>query len=166
MATFGASIQKRLDELKKAQADVPRIINKVAEAATIAAVDKATEKTPPNGGAAIAGVNARTGDLAQHWTLDSVTRPVKIAGGYRTELVNTMQYASYVDQGHRVDRHFTSHLAIEGGKLVGKPAGDGGLMVGVKTDYVPGKYMVDAAKKKYRSEVHKMLKAEVEKALS
>ena len=162
MATFGASIQKRLDELKKAQADVPRIINKVAEAATIAAVDKATEKTPPNGGAAIAGVNARTGDLALHWTLDSVTRPVN----GKTELVNTMQYASYVDQGHRMDRHFTSHLAVEGGMLVGKPAGDGGLMVGVKTDYVPGRYMVDAEKKKYRSEVHKMLKAEVEKALS
>lgn len=162
MATFGASIQKRLDELKKAQADIPRIINKVAEAATIAAVDKATEMTPPNGGAAIAGVNARTGDLAQHWTLDSVTRPVN----GKTELANTMQYASYVDQGHRVDRHFTSHLAIEGGMLVGKPAGDGGLMVGVKTDYVPGRYMVDGAKKKYRSEVHKMLKAEVEKALS
>lgn len=162
MASFGADIQRRLDELKKAQADIPRIINKVAEAATIAAVDKATEKTPPNGGAAIAGVNARTGDLAQHWTLDSVTRPVN----GKTELVNTMQYASYVDQGHRMDRHFTSHLAVEGGMLVGKPAGDGGLMVGVKTDYVPGRYMVDEAKKKYRSEVHKMLKAEVEKALS
>ena len=162
MATFGASIQKRLDELKKAQADVPRILNKVAEAATIAAVDKATEKTPPNGGAAIAGVNARTGDLAQHWPLDSVTRPVH----GKTELNNKMQYASYVDQGHRMDRHFTSHLAVEGGMLVGTPAGDGGLMVGVKTDYVPGRYMVDAAKKKYRSEVHKMLKAEVEKALS
>ena len=162
MATFGASIQKRLDELRKAQADIPLIINKVAEAATIAAVDKATEKTPPNGGAAIAGVNARSGDLALHWTLDSVTRPVN----GKTELVNSMQYASYVDHGHRVDRHFTSHLAIEGGQLVGKPAGDGGLMVGVKTDYVPGRYMVDEAKKKYRSEVHKMLKAEVEKALS
>lgn len=162
MATFGASIQKRLDELRKAQADIPRIINKVAEAATIAAVDKATEKTPPNGGTSIAGVNARSGDLALHWTLDSVTRPVN----GKTELANNMQYASYVDQGHRVDRHFTSHLAIEGGMLVGKPAGDGGLMVGVKTDYVPGRYMVDEAKKKYRSEVHKMLKAEVKKALS
>jgi hypothetical protein len=162
MSSFGADIQRRLDELKKAQADVPRIINRVAEAATIAAVDKATEKTPPNGGAAIAGVNARTGDLAQHWTLDSVTRPVN----GKTELVNSMQYASYVDKGHRVDRHFTSHLAIEGGMLVGKPAGDGGLMVGVKTDYVPGRYMVDEAKKKYRSEVKRMLAIEVREALS
>ena len=162
MSSFGFAVQKRLDELKKAQADIPRIINRVAEAATIAAVDKATEMTPPNGGAGIAGVNARTGPLAQRWTLDSVTRAVN----GKTELVNTMQYASYVDQGHRVDRHFTSHLAIEGGTLAGKPAGDGGLMVGVKTDYVPGRYMVDEAKKKYRSEVHKMLKAEVEKALS
>ncbi len=166
MATFGADIQRRLAELKKAQADIPRIINKVAEAATIAAVDTATEATPPNGGAAIAGVNARTGDLALHWTMDSITRPVKIAGGYRTELVNKMQYASYVDQGHRMDRHFTSHLAVEGGKLVGKPAGDGGLMVGVHTGYVPGRYMVDKAKEKYKSEVKRMLAIEVRRALS
>lgn len=162
MATFGAAIQKRLNELKKAQADIPRIIDKVAETATIAAVDKATEKTPPFGGAAIAGVNARTGDLAQHWTLDSVTRPVN----GKTELNNKMQYASYVDQGHRMDRHFTSHLAVEGGMLVGKPAGDGGLMVGVHTDYVPGRYMVDRAKEKYKSEVKRMLAIEVRRALS
>lgn len=162
MAVFGAAIQKRLDELRKAHADMPKIIDRAAEAATIAAVDKATEKTPPNGGAAIAGVNARTGDLAQHWTLDSVTRPVN----GKTELVNRMQYASYVDQGHRVDRHFTSHLAVEGGQLVGKPAGDGGLMVGVKTTYVPGIYMVDAAKKTYRSKVYAVLRKELKKALS
>lgn len=162
MATFGADIQRRLAELKKAQADIPRIINKVAEAATIAAVDTATEATPPNGGAAIAGVNARTGDLAQHWQLDSVTRAVR----GKTELNNTMQYASYVDQGHRMDRHFTSHLAVEGGMLVGKPAGDGGIMVGVHTGYVPGRYMVDEAKKTYRAKVYAALRKELKKALS
>lgn len=162
MATFGADIQRRLAELRKAQADVPRIINKVAEAATIAAVDTATEATPPNGGADIAGVNARTGDLAQHWQPDSVTKAVR----GKTELNNTMQYASYVDQGHRMDRHFTSHLAVEGGMLVGKPAGDGGLMVGVHTGYVPGRYMVDKAKDKYKSEVKRMLAIEVRRALS
>ena len=77
-----------------------------------------------------------------------------------------MQYASYVDQGHRMDRHFTSHLAVEGGMLVGKPAGDGGIMVGVHTGYVPGRYMVDKAKEKYKSEVKRMLAIEVRRALS
>lgn len=166
MAVFGSAIQKRVDELKKAHVNLQAVIPRIAEAATIAAVDKATEKTPPNGDAAIAGVNARTGDLAQHWTMDSITRPVKSAGGYKTELVNKLQYASYVDQGHRMDRHFTSHLAVEGGQLVGKPAGDGGLMVGTKTDYVPGKYMVDEAKKTYRAKVYAAIRKELKKALS
>ena len=57
-------------------------------------------------------------------------------------------------------------LAVEGGQLVGKPAGDGGLMVGVKTTYVPGIYMVDAAKKTYRSKVYAVLRKELKKALS
>ena len=50
--------------------------------------------------------------------------------------------------------------------LVGKPAGDGGLMIGVHTGYVPGRYMVDKAKAKYKSEVKRMLAIEVRRALS
>lgn len=162
MSSFGSQVRKRLEELRKAEAEVPVIINRVAENATIAAVDAATEATPPNGGAAITGVNTRTGSLSQRWTLDSITKPVN----GRTELRNNLQYASYVDQGHRVDRHFTSHLAIEGGTLVGKPNGDGGLVVGTKTAYVKGLYMVKRAKGKYRSEVRRMLDWEIRRALS
>ena len=100
--------------------------------------------------------------MAQSWATDSVTTPNR----GKTLLANLQQYASYVNDGHRVDKHFTSHLAIEGGQLVGKPDGDGGLVVGTKTQYVPGLYMKEKAIGVYRDTVRRMLQQKVREALS
>lgn len=153
MSSFGSQLRKRLNELRKAGEDVPRIMAEVAEGATIEAVLVATENTPPNGGAAISGTNTRSGQMAQHWQTDSQTSPTMAGGSAKTILANNMQYASYVNDGHRVNEHFTSHVAIEGGVLVGKPNGDGGLVVGTKTTYVKGLYMKEKAIGRYRTVV-------------
>ena len=50
MSSFGSQIRKRLDELRRAGQDMPKILAEVAEGATIEAVRIATEKTPPNDG--------------------------------------------------------------------------------------------------------------------
>jgi hypothetical protein len=155
-------MRKRLAELRRAQQDIPAIIDEVAETATMAAVEKAAENTPPNGGAKIAGPHLRTGEMAQSWATDSVTTPSR----GKTLLANLQQYASYVNDGHRMDKHFTSHLAIEGGQLVGKPDGDGGLVVGTKTQYVPGLYMKEKAIGVYRDTVRRMLQQKVREVLS
>ena len=162
MSSFGSQMQKRLAELRRAQQDIPAIIDEVAETATMAAVEKAAENTPPNGGAKIVGPNLRSGDMAQSWATDSITTPTR----GKTLLANNQQYASYVNDGHRVDKHFTSHLAIEGGQLVGKPDGDGGLVVGTKTQYVPGLYMKEKAIGVYRDTVRRMLQQKVREVLS
>lgn len=162
MSSFGSQMRKRLAELRRAQQDVPAIIDEVAEVATLAAVEKAAENTPPNGGAKIVGPHLRTGEMAQSWATDSVTTPNR----GKTLLANLQQYASYVNDGHRMDKHFTSHLAIEGGQLVGKPDGDGGLVVGTKTQYVPGLYMKEKAIGVYRDTVRRMLQQKVREVLS
>lgn len=162
MSSFGSQMQKRLAELRRAQQDIPAIIDEVAETATMAAVEKAAENTPPNGGTKIAGPHLRTGEMAQSWATDSVTTPNR----GKTLLANLQQYASYVNDGHRMDKHFTSHLAIEGGQLVGKPDGDGGLVVGTKTQYVPGLYMKEKAIGVYRDTVRRMLQQKVREVLS
>lgn len=156
-------MRKRLAELQKAGQNVPKIMMEVAEGATIEAVNTAANNTPPNG-AKIAGTNTRSGDMAEHWQTDSQTVPTYIGGSVRTVLANDMQYASYVNDGHNVDEHFTSHVAIEGGVLVGKPHGDGGLVVGTKTTYVPGRYMKEKAIGKYRDVVRKELDKRVREA--
>lgn len=164
MSSFGSTFRKRLEQLKRAGQDVPQIMAEVAEGATIEAVRVATENTPPNGGAAIAGTNTRSGQMAQHWAVDSQTEPECSEHTVRTVLANNMQYASYVNDGHNVTEHFTSHVAIEGGVLVGKPHGDGGLVVGTKTTYIKGLYMKEKAIGGYRNIVRKELDKRVKEA--
>ena len=149
MSSFGSQIRKRLAELRKAGENIPDIMYEVAEGATIEAVRVATENTPPNG-SAIAGTNTRSGQMAQHWELDSQTKPVMTGGSAQTSLRNDMQYASYVNDGHRMDKHFVPGLIENGGLLERVDPDVGGIMVGTKTTYVPGKYMKEKAIGKYR----------------
>ena len=145
MSSFGSQMRKRFAELAKAGQDVPRIIAEVAEGATIAAVATATEWTPPNH-APISGVGTRSGEMAQHWTTDSITKP----SNGKTILANSVPYASYVNDGHRQDKHFVPGLIVDGGLLQKDPTVDGGIMVGTKTTYVPGIHMKEKAIGKYR----------------
>lgn len=163
MSSFGSQMRKRLEELRKAGENVPQIMAEVAEGATIEAVRVATEKTPPNDGT-LAGTNMRSGQMAQHWATDSVTTPIMAGGSIITEL-NNMQYASYVNDGHRVDKHFVPGLIINGNLLEMSPDGSGGLMVGTKTTYVQGKYMKEAGIGKYRDTIRKELDRRVREAL-
>ena len=121
MAGFGAETRRYLKRLHKAGANVTNIIAEAAEVATLAAVETAANNTPPNGGAPIKGVNTRTGEMAQAWATDSITQPMGLAlsggGTAVTMLRNNLQYASYVNDGHRMDKHFTTHVAIENGML-------------------------------------------------
>ena len=160
MSSFGAQMRKRLNELRKAGQDVPRIIRETAEGATIESVRVATEKTPANTGK-IAGTNTRGSGMSDHWTIDSKTTPIN----GRTLLANEKQYASYVNDGHRVDKHFVPGLTVDGGMLQQAPAGtDTGLTVGVKTTYVPGLYMKEAGIGRYKTVVKTELDKRVREA--
>lgn len=160
MSSFGATIRKRLAQLQKAGQDIQKIVDEVNTGATIEAVRVATEKTPPNG-AAIAGTGTRTGQLAQHWALDSDTHSVRGT----TKLANNMQYASYVNDGHRMDKHFVPGLIQNGPLLERVPASMGGIMVGTKTTYVKGLYMKEAGIKRWRKVVRTELDRRVTEAL-
>ena len=146
------------------------IIAEAAETATLAAVETAAANTPPNGGAAIKGTNTRTGALAQSWATDSITQPMGLAlsggGTAVTMLRSNLQYASYVNDGHRVDKHFVPGLIVNGGLLEWAVDGDdGGIMVGTKTTYVPGLYMKEKAIGKWKTTVRKELDKRVREAL-
>lgn len=156
MSSFGSQIRKRMEELRKASADVPKIMREVAEGATIEAVRVATENTPPNG-SPIAGTNTRSGEMAQHWTVDSRTVPVMTGNSAETVLANNMQYSSYVNDGHRVDKHFVPGLIKNGSMLEKVDPPVGGIMVGTKTMYVQGLHMKEKAIGKYRTTVRKEL---------
>jgi hypothetical protein len=156
MSTFGQATRKRMEQLRKQGQNVPKIMAEVMEGATIAAVERATELTPPNG-SAISGTGTRSGDMAQAWGLDSITKPVMIGGNVRTTLANNLQYASYLNDGHRMDKHFVPGLVINGGMLEKVDPSLGGIVVGTKTPYIQGKYMKQAAIGKYKNVVRREL---------
>ena len=164
MSSFGSQTRKRFAELHKLGQNVPKIMAEVAEGATIAAVERATELTPPNGGAAISGTGTRSGEMAQHWSTDSKTKPILTACSARTILANNVQYASYINDGHRMDQHFVPGLGKNGGLLEYDPQRHKGLMVGTKTKYVKGKYMKQAAIGQYRKIVRMELDKRVREA--
>ncbi len=161
MSGFGAQCRKRLEELRKAQQDIPKIIDEVAEVATIEAVRKARDNTPPNGGAPLAGTNMRTGAMAAAWEKDSITTPTH----GKTVLVNSQLYASYVNDGHRVDQHYVPGLYPNGGLLERVDPNVGGIVVGTQTSYVQGLFMKEKAIGKYRSTVYRMLSEKAREVL-
>ena len=166
MAGFGAETRRYLKRLPKPGAQLQELTIVAAAVATVAAVETAADHPPPNGGAPIRGVNTRTGEMSQSWATDSQTTPTVAGKTITTMLCNNKQYASYVNDGHRMDKHFTTHVAIENGMLVGKPDGTGGLMVGTKTSYIPGLYMQEKATGKYKTTVRYMLQDAVRRAMS
>lgn len=163
--SYQVSLQRRLQELKKAQQSLTLTLIKVAKGATQRAVEAAMDATPPKKGTgSLKGTHTRTGELKQHWATDSVVEPLVTGGKYETFLKNDKDYASYVDQGHRLDKHFVPGLYVdENGVLNYDPARDVGLVVGTKTKYVKGEFMVDKAREAYEKAVLAELDKEIQR---
>jgi hypothetical protein len=155
---FGNAIQKRMDELRKKGTNVPEIIKRVQKDATIRAVETAKEMTPPNN--ENADSNA-VGEMKSKWDEDSITAPEVIGSDYTTTLANSVGYASYVNDGHRMDMHFVPGLEIADGILLKTGREGVGIMVGTKTKYVPGKYMKETAVARWRGTVERELDREI-----
>ena len=147
--SYQVSLQKRLQELKKAHENLPDALYQIQKNAAQRAVEAATEATPPKAGR-LAGPNMLTGELKQHWATDSQVEPDVSGNKLTSYLANNKEYASYVDQGHRMDKHFVPGLYIdENGQLARDLSAKVGLVVGAKTKYVKGEFMVDKAREAY-----------------
>lgn len=157
--SFGADIQRRLKEIRKAEGDVQKVIAEAAQSATFDAIEVAQENT----NVGLTGTNTRSGEMKRAWATDSEPYPVN----GKTVLANNQQYASYVNDGHRMDKHYVPGLTIDGGMLQRTAEGDdSGIMVGTKTQYVPGQYMKEKAVKAYQKRVRKVLKMRLKELLS
>lgn len=139
------------DLLKKVRNDKKNLVSnlrKVQEIATVAAIQTAVEKTPPLDGEDARGTGTITGSLKSAWARDSIVESKKVNSRYITVLANRQPYASFVNDGHVMNKHFVPGLIINpySGLLERMPAGmEGGIMVGTKTKYVVGKYMKENA---------------------
>lgn len=142
------------ERARQLRASLPQIEAKITSAcknATIRAIEKAADLTPPTQDD-LSGTHTRSGEMKQHWPTDSQAEPRKSGSTYKTTLANDKQYASYVNDGHRMDRHFVPGLYVNpaSGLLEYDPSKDVGIVVGTKTSYVPGIFMTDKAKEEYK----------------
>ena len=153
------NLKQRAAQLRKIEQRFPGKLEEVCVRATVGAVEAAQEKTPPTGGD-LKGANTRTGAMKQSWATASQYSPKRQGDDYTTVLGNDMEYASYVNDGHRMDRHFVPGLVVNpySGLLEYNPDGKGGIVVGTKTAYVPGVYMVDDAREAYGRTAEKELR--------
>ena len=158
---LGDGLRKRLAELEKRFPDIKNRLADIAQGATLQAVELAVELTPPNTfeDGEQRGVNMISGEMAQHWVSDSSYTPVGV--GFSTILANNMEYASYVNDGHRVDKHFVPGLYIDADGLLSRDLGRKcGLVVGTKTTYVEGLHITEKAMDRYdevaRTELDKL----------
>ena len=166
--SYTVSLQQRIQQMKKAQADLPNILVKAQRGAAQRAVDAAMDATPPKAGTGrLGGTNTLTGELKQHWATDSKIEPVIQGKRLVSELANDKEYASFVDQGHRMDKHFVPGLYVnpESGLLEYDPTAKVGLVVGTKTKYVKGEFMVGKAKEAYEKAVLADLDKEIRRVL-
>ena len=153
--SFKSQIQDRMQRLQEIGAALPE---KIQEAQTIAAewaVKVASDATPPNADSEISGTKTRSGSLKARWAEDSQTESERRGDDYVVALANNAHYAGYVNDGHRVDKHFVPGLMLnpDSGMLEKVPPEMGGIIVGTKTTYVPGLYMKEKAAEEYEKQL-------------
>lgn len=82
-----------------------------------------------------------TGDAKGKW---QTTKAHKVPNGFKARLYNNSSYIGYINNGHRMEPHFVP------GEWVGKvfeydPFSKEGVIMGAKTKYVKGKFMLEKA---------------------
>lgn len=154
------TLAERIKQLEQAQGRVKQRIAQAAQNATRRAIEVAAEKTPPVEDAPPSGTNTRGGSLKEHWATDSKITPAWRGNTVVTELNNDKEYASYVNDGHRMDRHFVPGLYVNpyDGALEYDPTKKVGLVVGTQTPYVPGVFMEEAGIEAYHKTMREELK--------
>ena len=107
------TLEERVKQLKNIRAQLPGTVAGIAKGATLRAIETATELTPPTQDD-LRGTNTRSGEMKQRWKKDSRVDPIgaALSAGKEciTVLANDMEYASYVNDGHRMDIEWTGIL--------------------------------------------------------
>lgn len=95
----------------------------------------------------VAEVNAKdltpsvTGDAKAKW---KSTKAYKVANGFRARLFNNSKHIGYINNGHRMNPHFVPGN-WNGDVFDYDPNAKEGIIMGAKTKYVKGKFMLEKA---------------------
>lgn len=149
MMKVTSNLLKYLKDCRNAQRRASIEFKRDVKDACIEMVLRAKESTPPLNGED-RGKNTVTGDLAANWDYSYQINE----NGAKVTITNNIQYASYVNDGHIMKKHFVPWLYIDGmGSIARHIPQPGeklfGLAVGTKTQEVKGYHMVEKAKERF-----------------
>ena len=114
--SFDGDFKKFFKNAQELSSKVESDFERCVRIATGEMIQTAKEKTPPLPGQQ-RGRNTVTGALADHWG----SRFEKANGdNYNVYLFNNMQYASYVNDGHRMVKHFVPWLYIDSNGVIAR----------------------------------------------
>lgn len=136
------------EQTKKQQKELLKGIEKNARIACKAMEQAAKEHTPHSGDGKKRGWNVISDSLQEAWVAEySPSQSKKTLG--KVTLSNYKSYAKYVQEGHRVSKHFVPWLYKDGAGTLSYETNHNqplfGLVVGTKTKFVKGVDMVGAA---------------------
>ena len=146
MAKWGKFDFSEFEKLAKAfqQAQKTRVIERFIRdfllEMALRAERKIKKRTPVN-----------TGHLRRNWQVGDVQRR---GNAYVVEIINNAEYASYVEYGFR--SHFVPGY-WKGKRFVYDPKADGGMYVGPKDGWVPGRFMMTISMKEIEKELPRYL---------
>lgn len=147
---LGKQLKKYSALMKGASAKLKNAMKRNAEKACESAERAIKEKTPHPGDGKPRGQNVINGALQQAWKVRFETGSSNVFG--IVVITNEKPYAKYVQEGHRVAKHFVPWLYKDGSVLsreINHEQSLFGLVVGVKTTYVKGIDMVGAGVKAF-----------------
>ena len=144
-------MKKHAEKLQRIKKNLDKKTRENVKLACYEMVAEAKRCTPPHEGEE-RGKNTVTGNMARHW--DSSSRLSLTLTDIKVTLFNNVQYASYVDRGHRMAKHFVPWLYVDGTGTIarhqpvpGEPLF--GMYVGTKTKYIPPENITEKAKSKF-----------------
>lgn len=145
--------KKALDDILKLKEGLSRMVYDSVLTAADEMVAKAKEVTPASDDT---GVNTQKGHLSDHW--EHLT--TRERDGVKSILCNPVEYASYVDEGHKMTPHFVPWLYIDDTGCISRhdPKDDEalfGLMVGTKTSQVEPENITKQATERFESVLEK-----------
>lgn len=126
--------------------------------------DEISEKSL-NDAVSVAEVNAKdltssvSGDAKAKW---QTTNSKKIGNEFIAKLYNNSKYIGYINNGHRMNPHFVPGEWV-GNEYKYDPKAKTGVIMGAKTKYVKGKFMLEKASGIAEKHLLKMLATELNK---
>lgn len=122
------------EKLEGIQEQIPQVIAELANEIAGRLLRGAIKNTPV-GDYSGAEVNKTGGTLRRGWTIGTIT---EIPQGYTVEIINPVEYAPYVEFGHRTRNH---------------------------KGWVEGQFMLTIAKKDVQNNLHKIVENKIKKLL-